>query len=285
MVALVACGTPKRLTPDEYYREATDAFADENYQVAIQQYNELLDQFPFDPRAEEAELHIAESHYEREAYPEAIAALSDFQRMHPMSPHLARVYYLLGESYMDQMTTIDRDQGASENAHAWYRVVIDRYPDSEYAEKAKAQMAECREELAGHELYIAEFYFDRDNTRAGENRIKGVLDVYADTEVATEALERLADAYEGIDDTERAGVVREALAARAARPALDGTLTLDSPAGHALRADLDARYGPTVPIGEEQPVATLREPAPADTAASATEPDFAPGVDRGSRAY
>jgi hypothetical protein len=54
-----------------------------------------------------------------------------------MSPELAKVYYLLGKSYDKQMTTIDRDQTAADNAQGWFRVVLDRYPDSEYAPKAR----------------------------------------------------------------------------------------------------------------------------------------------------
>ncbi len=279
----IGCGSPKRMSPDDYYEQGTAAFEDENYPVAIEQYNELLDQFPFDPHAEEAELKIAEAHYEREAYPEAIAALSDFQRMHPMSPHLARVYYLLGESYMDQMVTVDRDQGASDNAHSWYQVVVDRYPNTSYADESREKLAECRESLAGHELYVARFYFQRGNADAAENRVKGILENYPDTEVTTKALERLATEYESAGETERAEVVRRAIGARLDRPALDGTLTLDSKAGRALLADLDARFGPNLPVGKEEPVSVLKEPSESSSA-PIIEPAPAPGIDRGSRA-
>jgi len=282
-IGALGCGTPKRMTPDEYYKEGTAAFEDENYPVAITQYNELLDQFPFDPHAEEAELKIAEAHYKREAYPEAIAALSDFQRMHPMSPHLARVYYLLGESYMDQMVTIDRDQGASDNAHSWYQVVIDRYPNSSYADESREKLADCRESLAGHELYVARFYYNRGNTDAAENRVKGILENYPDTEIATTALERLAAEYERTGETERAEVVHRAIRLRLDRPALDGTLTLNSDAGQALLADLDARYGPNLPPGKEEEVSVLKEPIDSGSA-PIIEPAPAPGIDRGSRA-
>ena len=278
LATLAACGAEKRLSPQEYYREASEAFADENYQVAIKQYNELLDQYPFDEHAEEAELRIAESHYHREAYPEAIAALSDFQRMHPMSPHLPRVYYLLGESYADQMTTVDRDQSASEHAHGWYRVVIDRYPDSPYADKSRKRLAECRESLAEHELYIARYYFKRDNLRAAENRLKGLLEAYADTEAATEALEMLAEVYADTGDAPRAGVVRAALEARRQNPGTDGTLDLDSEPGRELLADLGSRYGQGERLGDVTPVPGLQDTTQATSrSVPAVDPGYDPG--------
>ncbi len=82
------CSTPPRLSADQYYTEGKDPFGDKNYEGAIRNYKELLDQYPFDPHAEEAELTIAESHYKKKQYAEAIAAFNDFQRMHPMSPEL-----------------------------------------------------------------------------------------------------------------------------------------------------------------------------------------------------
>src|SRR6266404_1037613 len=193
---LVGCSAKKeKLGADEYYKSATEAFTKENYPVAVNNYKDLLDQYPFSEHAEEAELQIAHSQYKSHHYPEAIAAFNDFQRMHPMSPHLPEVYYLLGESYMDQMTTTDRDQGAAENAHGWFRVVIDRYPTTPFAAKAQRKLEECRRALAEHELYIAKYYFKRKNLKAGENRVKGILENYADTPVTTRALEGLADAY------------------------------------------------------------------------------------------
>src|SRR4051812_19938073 len=192
LLVLAACGKEQKLGADAYYREASDAFKDKNYDVAISRYKGLLDNFPFDEHSEEAELKIAHAHYKKKQYAEAIAAFNDFQRMHPLSPHLAEVYYLLGKSYMDQMTTIDRDQGATENAHGWFRVVVERYPGTPYAQKAKKKLVACRESLAAHEQYIANYYLRRGNLKAGENRVKGILENYPDTSAATRALDRLA---------------------------------------------------------------------------------------------
>jgi len=303
LVLVAACGSKARLSADEYYKQASEAFTKKNYEAAVTHYKDLLDQYPFDDHAEEAELRIAHSHYKNKHYPEAIAAFNDFQRMHPMSPELPKVYYLLGKSYMDQMTTTDRDQGASENAHGWFRVVSDRYPESPYAEKARRKLAECRNALAEHELYIATYYFKRKNPRAGENRVKGILENYSDTPVATRALEQLADAYARAGDHEHERLARAALAERggAALPTAspkidlvragdgatltDATLTTDAtPLGSlatatassdaataALLADLTRRFGPGQGLSATTTSPSLLDPvltkkkAPGDT--------------------
>jgi outer membrane protein assembly factor BamD len=257
LVSLVAaCGTPPRLTADQYYKEGKDAFGDKNYEVAIRSYKDLLDQYPFDPHAEEAEITIAESHFKKKQYAEAIAAFNDFQRMHPMSPELPKVYYLLGKSFEKQMTTIDRDQAAADNAQGWYRVVIDRYPTSDYAASARRRMAKCRESMAQHDRYIARYYFKQNNLRAGENRVKSILEKFPDTVAATGALEDLAAAYEKRGDAPAAEKVRAAASERTAIYAsmpesgpgsrVEGAVpAARTPVADALLDDLVRSYGPS----------------------------------------
>ena len=52
---LVGCSAKKeKLGADEYYKNATEAFTKENYPVAVNNYKDLLDQYPFSEHAEEA---------------------------------------------------------------------------------------------------------------------------------------------------------------------------------------------------------------------------------------
>lgn len=307
LAATVGCGssTKPKLSADAYYTEASDAFAKRNYDVAANHYKELLDQYPFDARAEEAELHIATAHYKSHHYAEAIAAFNDFQRMHPMSPHLAEVYYLLGKSYQDQMTTTDRDQGASENAHGWFRVVIERYPTSPFAAKAQHRIVQCRFSLADHELHIAKYYLTRGNLKAGENRVKGLLENYPDTPATTRGLDALAEAYAKAGDHEHESIARAAVAERPNPDEVESKLAADAkgkksdkksksahpddpPAGSAtdppggsavglpatnvdgpasaqLLADLTARYGPAQGVSTAAVSPSLVDPVKSKT--------------------
>jgi outer membrane protein assembly factor BamD len=280
-----ACGTPPRQTADQYYSEGKNAFGDKNYEGAIKNYKDLLDQYPFDPHAEEAELTIAESHYKKKQYAEAIAAFNDFQRMHPMSPELPKVYYLLGKSFQKQMTTVDRDQAAADNAQGWYRVVVDRYPTSDYAPKARRRMAICRESMAAHERYVARYYFKQNNMRAGENRVKGILEKFPDTVAATGALEDLAAAYERRGDAKAAEKVRAAANERTAiyaslpetgpgSRAAGAVPTARTPVTDDLLAELVASYGPGESTGT-----VVAAPALVDPVAGPKVPQGAGGGD------
>lgn len=248
---LAACATPKPQSSREYFDGAEALFRDEAYALAIDNYREMIDQYPFSEETEEAELRIAHAHYLNDAYIEAIAAFTDFQRRHPTSPFLPFVGYELGMAYKKQMGTIDRDQSAAKNADVYFSAVISQYPESPYAELAREQLAECRESLAEHEFYVARFYLRRGNFPAVENRALEVVGHYPQTSAADEALYALGRLYEEGDDPRRAALAYAALlqdhplSSRAddARAALERLALPETQVGPAARQALLAATG------------------------------------------
>jgi len=93
VVICAACaGNRKPLVPaDQLWTQGNEAMNDEAYDLAVERYKKLLDSYPFDPNAEEAELKIAQAYFNLQHYPEAIASLGDFERMHPTSDNLPEI--------------------------------------------------------------------------------------------------------------------------------------------------------------------------------------------------
>lgn len=248
VVGAIGCAGKKPVVPaDELWTEGNTALDDEAYDYAIQKYKALLDQYPFDEHAEEAELKIAQAYYAAERYPEAIAAFSNFERMHPTSTHLPSVEYYRGLAYLAQYTTADRDQQALTNALNSFRNIVDRYPNTPWAERAELRIRECREALARHEEQVAIYYLDRESMRAAETRLHGLLTQYPDTDATADALAAFAQAYTVRDDSEGAVLAYSTLVryhpdgavGDEAREQLQGSPPVDDPLARLL-AYLDA---------------------------------------------
>lgn len=206
--------TEKRLSAKEYYTQASEAFSHEDFLTAADKYQDLLDQYPLNPYSEEAQLKIAYARYLDKKYTEALAAFSDFERMYPTSSHLSFVQYYRGMAYLDQMRSTDRDQSVTEKADDFFRVVSDRYGESPFSSLAEEKSRACRESIAQHELYVADFHLKRKAQLAAKARLRTLVEAYPETDAAATALARLQEilAAEGRNDL--AAMAAQAVAAR-----------------------------------------------------------------------
>jgi outer membrane protein assembly factor BamD len=217
--------TEKRLSAQQYYTQANDAFTRENFSVAVDYYRDLLDQYPLNPYAEEAQLKVAYSYYLEKKYTEAIAAFSDFERAYPTSVHLPFVEYYRGMCYLEQMRSIDRDQSVTEKAYDFFRAVTDRYPDSPFAPLAEEKIKVCRDAMAAHELLIADFNAKYYNIPATKARLREIIENYPETDATTQALARLQKILTEEGQTELAELAARALAVRnSAKPPAEQTI-------------------------------------------------------------
>jgi outer membrane protein assembly factor BamD len=288
-LGLLGCAAKKHLTADEYFRDASDNFRGGAFTLAIDQFHELLDQYPFSQYNEEAELRIAHAHYLLGRYAEAIVAFTDFQRRHPTSPYLPFIGYYLGMCYAKQLGTIDRDQAAAQNAQNVFLTLIQQYPDSPFADLARQQVAHCRKNLAEHELYIARYYAKRGNDKAAEIRLLTLAARYGDTDTSADGLLRLAKLYRRDKQDSEAVLAYRALEqmhprsaqATVAKRALDRLAKVDPPPdGNALDTLLAANGRQrssgnleVVQVPGLGPMRTARRPS------AAAGPGFLPPMD------
>jgi outer membrane protein assembly factor BamD len=197
LCALVsACSIKKPPTGENYYQQAQLNFTNKEYHAAIENYQFVVDKYPFSPYAEESEMKIGLAYYKDKDYAQAVAALDDFQRMHPTSKNLQLVSYYIAMSYFDQVGREDQDQSKTELALARFQAMEQRFPESEFAELAKEKSEICREVLARHQKVVGDYYFKRANFRAAESRLAELMQKYPDTPVAPDALWELGLALE-----------------------------------------------------------------------------------------
>ena len=228
LISLSGCsGTVRRLSAKEYYTEGSEAFTKEDFVTASEKYQDLLDQYPLNPYAEEAQLKISYGRYLDKKYADALSGFSDFERTYPTSTHLPFVQYYRGMSYLDQMRSIDRDQSVTEKANDFFRAVSDRYGSSSFALLAEEKSRSCRESLAEHELYVAEFHMKRYALLPAKARLRRVIEEYPETDAATKALRHLQEVLEDIDRKDLADLAGKALAIRQTAKPKPDQLTAD----------------------------------------------------------
>ena len=196
LLSVAGCAIKKAPTGEDYYQQAQADFAHHEYNAAIENYQLVMDKYPFSPYAEDAELKIGLAYYEMQEYAEAVGALDDFQRMHPTSKNLELVSYYIAMSYYTQIGREDQDQSKTEQALKHFEIIEQRFPEGSFAELARQNANVCREMLARHEMVVGNYYFKRANFRAAESRLAELMQKYPDTPIAPDALFELAQALE-----------------------------------------------------------------------------------------
>jgi outer membrane protein assembly factor BamD len=100
--------------------------------------------------------------------------------------------YQVGRCFFDQIYTIDRDQDNARKALAALNRFLERYPESEYADPARAHAKDCQRYIAANELLVAKYYFKNKNYKAAMNRFQGIIEDYPDIGIHHIALQYLA---------------------------------------------------------------------------------------------
>ena len=173
-------GEKRTETPDELAEKGMEYFDDEDYHDALKAFTTLKERYPYSRYAILAELKVADAHFHRKEYAEAIAAYADFLQLHPKNDAIPYVLYQIGECYYKQLLSEDRDQTPTRQAISAFQRLLKEHPNSTYADTAKERIQECRKLLAQHELYVAKFYFKSKLYEAALGHFEGLLASYKD---------------------------------------------------------------------------------------------------------
>ncbi len=190
------------------YEEAKSALNREDYETAIQRLETLEARFPFGKYAQQAQLDMAYAYYKFEEPQSATSAANRFIKLYPRHPYVDYAYYLKGiiqfnqgQSFFDQFTKDDqarRDPDAARKSFLHFSDLVKRFPESKYTEDAIARMTFLRNNLALHELFVAQHYMKRGAYVAAANRAKYIIQTYQKSPSTPEALRILSQAYKNL---------------------------------------------------------------------------------------
>jgi outer membrane protein assembly factor BamD len=178
---------------EELAFEGSSAFISKNYKEAVNAYTDLKDWYPFSKYAILAELKIADAYYHLKSYDEAILAYEAFEKMHPKNDAIPYVIYQTGLCWFNQLDMIDRDHMPARNSMAQFNRLIDQYPASQYAQKANDHIQKGMENLSGHELYVADFYFKTKQYAAALKRYEYLVEHYPNSKESKKALNKIME--------------------------------------------------------------------------------------------
>jgi outer membrane protein assembly factor BamD len=176
-----------------------------NYVKGVEWLEALDSRYPFGPHAQQVQLDLIYAYYKAEDTAQASANVDRFLRLNPTHPNVDYALYLRGLTnqaidynvFQDLagVDRSDRDPSYARQAFKDFRSVVIKYPDSPYAQDARARMIGLKNRLARYELAVADYYMRRKAYVASANRAKGVVETFADVPAREQALVVMIKAY------------------------------------------------------------------------------------------
>ena len=182
------------------FDKAMDAMHHNRFDVARLTLQTLINTYPDSEFVARAKLAVGDSWYAEggtAALAQAEQEYDDFETFFPNMPEAAEAQLKIANIHYQQMEKADRDFTHAKRAEDEYRKMILTYPDSKLLPEAKQRLLEVQEVLGEREFEIGRFYYLRESYVASEARLQSLINQYPLYSKADEALYLLGQSYEG----------------------------------------------------------------------------------------
>ncbi len=181
------------------FDKAMDAMRHNRFDVARLTLQTLINTYPDSEYIARAKLAVGDSWYAEggtAALAQAEQEYSDFEIFFPNMSEAAEAQLKIANIHYQQMEKSDRDFTHAKRAEDEYRKLILTYPDSKLVPEAKQKLLQVQEVLADREFGIGRFYYLRESYPASIARLQSLVDKYPLYSRADEALFLLGQNFE-----------------------------------------------------------------------------------------
>ena len=189
----------------QIYGEGKFFLDSEDYPNAIIYFDILEARYPFGIYSTQSMLDLAYASYQSNLKEEAIVGCNRFIRLYPNHPNVSYAYYLralsnfnMDRNFITELFGQDAskyDVSKLRQSFDDFSVIVNKFPDSEYAKDSRNRLVYIKNQMAANELYIAKYYIKRSAHIAAIERIKYLLVNYNGTPSTEEGLLMLIESY------------------------------------------------------------------------------------------
>ena len=184
-----------QLSDIEIYTKGLESLKKGNLTKATLEFDDVFLNYPFSSLSSKSEIMSAYSLYQNNEIKKAITKLNSYIEMNPQGELTEYAHYLLAMCYYAQVSSEDRDPSTSIKSLNYFRLIITKYPNTDYAKDAKLKIHLLKNTLAKNELNIGKFYLRKGAPASSIKRFQSVIQNYQNTSVIPETLYRLSEAF------------------------------------------------------------------------------------------
>ena len=179
----------------EAYNKGIKALDEGDVLFAAKNFNAVENLYPQSVWAPKSILMAAYSFYSQDYYGDAISELSRYLKNYPINENTAYAYFLLATCYYELIIDEKKDLSPLLKSKRNFQIILDEYPNTDFALDAKFKLLLIDNILASKELYIGKYYLKKEKWIPAINRFKNIMQNYNDTDYVLEATHRLVEVY------------------------------------------------------------------------------------------
>ena len=179
----------------EAYNAGIIALDEGDVLFAAKNFNAVENLYPQSIWAPKSILMAAYSFYSQDYYGDAISELKRFIKKYPANENIPYAYFLLATCYYELILDQKKDLSPLLKSKENYLIIINKYPDTDFAIDAKFKLLLIDNILASKELYVGKYYQEKEKWIPALNRFKTVVENYSETEYVEESIHRLVEVY------------------------------------------------------------------------------------------
>ena len=177
----------------EAYNEGLKEFNKGDIFFAVKKFNEVELLYPQSFWAPRSTLMAAYAYYSQLYYSDAIYELERFLDKYKNHPNTDYALYLLALCHYNQIVDEKKDLGEIIKSKKYFNLIVKDFPNTDFAEDAIFKLELIEEILASKELYLANYYLEREKWVPAMNRYKKIVNNYDTSIYIEEALYRLVE--------------------------------------------------------------------------------------------
>ncbi len=177
------------------YNKGMDFLDTGDYFAAGKKFLEVEVLMPQSQWAPKSVLMASYSYYLQDYYSLAIENLKRYFKTYPKDKNMAYAHYLLAMCYYETIEGEKKDLAPLVLSKKELVLIIENFPDTDYAYDARYKIDLINDILAAKEVYIGRHYINKKKWIPALNRFKNVLDNYETTDHVEEAIHRLVEIY------------------------------------------------------------------------------------------
>lgn len=188
--------TPSTTVVDSLWQAALKNFRMGGFTKASEQFQRVLLEFqPGDPRMAKAHFFLGECYFATKSQLQAVREFRKVSDDYPSDPMAPDALYRAGDAYSTLWGPADLDPTYGKSALATYTELLNRYPNSPAAARARQQVQVLNDKFALKEWETARYYLRQKAYDSAILYMKALVAAYPNTPSAQQALVQLVTTY------------------------------------------------------------------------------------------